>query len=133
MRRETLAELAADEPEIQAWLVEHREGLEKTLKTHWFDAKTLVLGLLHLGDANNGWRGYKDDIDRARCDVLSPFLQGQEVDLSELRTAVCLLAQSYNNQCDKIYYMQRVAAEARHRTPALPPHPDFRYRRPRAG
>ena len=102
--RRQLRELAAEEPELQAWFKQHGNELLKALGVYFsgdsIEVDNLILALTKIPEYFGGrWKGYKDDIDRARCDVLSPFLRGEAVDRKELRIAVSLLVQK--NGCER--------------------------------
>lgn len=117
MGRDTLKKLAAEETEIKAWLDQHKDDFFQALGL-WADEDMIVLYLAKMRDFIGGqWSGVKDDIDRAGCDVLSPFLGKQQVDLDELRLAVGLLVQRFNACCDRVYRLQSKP----HPRPNFPP------------
>jgi hypothetical protein len=100
-QRETLAELAAEETQLKVWYKARGKEFCDALGMWPFDENILILALAKLKTFFGGrWPGFKDDMDRATCDVLSSFLGGQEVDQAELRLAVSQLVQRFNACCD---------------------------------
>lgn len=116
---QTLRRLAESETDLSDWLKKNKEDFVKALGLHCDDT-TLILMLAKLPDFVGGhWPGGKDFIDSTACNVLTPFLHGQKVDLAELRTAVALLIQRFNAACTRIYNLDR--------QPEMHPRPPYRH------
>jgi hypothetical protein len=121
--RDTLKKLAAEETKIQEWLKLRKDEFYEALGLWPGDDDTMVLVLAKLCKFFDGqWSGYKDDIDRAGCDALSPFLRKQEVDQEELRSAVALLVQRFNAACERIHQLESRPRPQPRPNPPRPPY-----------
>lgn len=62
----------------------------------------------------------KDDIERARCDLLSDFVEGKAVEEKDLRIAVALLMESYGGACNAIWSIRKRLMEQQRPRPRRP-------------
>lgn len=72
--------------------------------------------------------GFKDNLDRARCEVLDALLRGEETDLEKIRIAVDLLRVAFNMAVDEIWSLRRLQPPRPPRPPRQPPTPWRRER-----
>ncbi len=122
---------ATDHPEIAEWLRQHRESFYAALGVGGgFDDEAMILALVKLVDSLEGrWRGYKDEIDRARCDVIVDYLHStRKVSAKELRIAIALLVQHFNRACEEIWVMKM----RQHSPKPSPPYYRYPYPLPRS-
>ena len=109
MRDITLKDAAAEDKALVKFVDSHYDELCGALGVHPFDRRDLVLALSRLRRAFSPSAEMpliKDDVDRARDNVIWAFFRGEAVDKTELRLAVLLLKQSYNALCDRVAYLQ---------------------------
>lgn len=117
--------LIDDHPKLKAWLqTKCGKSLLDTIGVSTRHADQFVLPLAHLTEFFGGrFRMFKDDIDRARCDVLTDYVQGTTVDEKELLIAVSLLMQSYNAAIERLWRIQQQRIPHPPRPYGQPPRP----------
>jgi hypothetical protein len=96
-------------PEAVPWIKEMQEKLESLHFHTGEDEFTVILMRLmaptEWPDASH-WSDSKRHLGRARDKVLRPFIEGEPVDLDDLRIAIRMFVADYNQACERIYYMK---------------------------
>ncbi len=110
MRDIMLRDAAAEDRALAEFVKAHYDELCGALGVYPPKQDDLVLALSRLRRAFSPSAEMpliKDDVDRARDNVIWAFFRGEAVDKTELRLAVLLLKQSYNALCDRVAWLQR--------------------------
>lgn len=115
-------------PKLREWWDANGEAFCEALGFWPFEREWALALLIQMKDYSvGGWKGYKDSVDRTRCEVLVKAAHGEEVDRDALRLSLALMFQAYNAACEHIRNLeQRQRPQPpRPRLPIVPP------RRPR--
>ena len=86
----------------EAWYAAHGRSFEECFGTTHHPEVFLPLIARFTRYMFASFPMWKDDVDRARCDVLRAYLEGEDIPHEELATAIGLLMQAFSSACDRI-------------------------------
>jgi hypothetical protein len=119
----TLSALVKEQPEIAAWLKEHKDSLYEALHVWPFEDATMIAVLANIRRYIGGNHPlFKDEWGQARCETFARIARGEPVDLGELRMAIALLLQAYGGACDALERLRRPSRPP----PLYRPNPNWR-------
>lgn len=111
-------QLAAQYPKITEWLKKNGDCFYEALGFWPSDDPAMVLALVQMTKYFGGhFPMWKDAIASHRCDVLTAFISGEDIEQTELRTAIVLLLQSCGGLADKAALLERTIRSYQHRPP----------------
>lgn len=118
---DSLLDVSKDAPEeLRAWWNQHGEAFCDALGCWPFEREWMLAMLMQVKKYAVGeFPGYKDAIDRRRCEVLVKAMRGEDVDRDELRMGLALMFQAYNAACERIRNLE----QQQRAKPLQPPRP----------
>jgi hypothetical protein len=101
------AVVLSDDSALTRWVVEHGEGLRKALELWCSDLELSRLLKRSVSFLGRKWPAFKDSHDRAQCNTLHAYLDGQDITREAMRSAILTLLQRYSAACDIMAMRER--------------------------